>query len=181
MGASIDREREFAVSQKSEAFCVDVRDDCFLINGQRLEVPSVISEFETVLGKARGVKFEMSSRDLELMKFLMNEDGSGRTNYAWDELGMMGYTNNGTTVKTFGVVFKKPRVITDATPDFLFGGKFTVNGADWYDFISGGVDRGTSRHARVGKLALCAAYLDCDRDNELECPKDNFSGIEISL
>ena len=181
MGASIEREREFAVSRKSEGCCVDVRDDCFLINGQRLEIPSAVSEFEAVLGKARGVKFELSGVDLDFLKFVMNEDASGRTNYAWDELGMMGYTNNGTTVKTFGVVFKKPRVITDATPDFLFGGKFTVNGADWYDVISGGVDRGTSRHARVGKLTLCAAYLDCDRDNELDSPRENFSGIEISL
>ncbi len=181
MGLLKKAEPEFIVSPKSESFCIDVRDNGFIINGQRLEVPLIISEFEAVLGKARGVRFKMSERDLELMRLVLHEDGSGRTNYAWDELGMMCYTNNGTVVNTFGVIFSKPCVITDATPGFLYGGSFTINGADWFDVILGGVDQGTSRHARVGDLTLCAAYIDCDRDNELECPRDNFSGIEISL
>lgn len=181
MGLFGKAEPEFTIAPKSETVWIDVRENGFVINDKRLGIPSVISEFEAVLGKSRGVMFRTSEKDLELMRLVLHEDGSKRTNYAWDDLGMMCYTNNGTVVNTFAVIFNKPRVITDATPKYLFGGRFTVGGEDWYNVIPGGDDLGTSRHARVGDLILCASYLDCDRDNETDCPRDNFSGIEISL
>lgn len=172
--------REFKVAPKSGSLTVDIGDDGFVINGNKLEIPITIDKLREILGKPRRDACRTSKRDKKITELLMHEYVSKRVNYVWDKFGMMCYTNNGTVVNAFAVIMNKPRVVTPSVPRALFGGRVRINGEDWHKAVLRGEDSGFSRHLNVGHFLIVSSYINCDCDNS-ECPRDNFSGVEISL
>lgn len=174
------KKRASVVSEVTKNFTVDVRGDCFIVNGSRLEVPIHIDALTRVLGEPRRVSFKTKPEDRELLERLHNEPVTDRVNYAWDELGLMCYTANGKVVNTFGICMQSVKYNSPSDPKGLFGGTVLIGGQPWFPLIMRGEDCGVMREFNFGEYLLTAEYTDFDQDDETRTEKD-FTGIEIQL
>lgn len=168
------------ISEVSKNFSIDIRDDCFVINGQKLEVPMHIDALSKVLGEPRAKHFKTDSETQHVLEVMHSEPISNRVNYTWDELGLMCYTYNGKVVNTFGICIQPQTNDSPSNPKMLFGGKLTINGEAWLPVIKAGRDEDVFRELYVGNYLITAEYTDFDQDDETR-DETSFTGLEIQL
>lgn len=165
----------------TEGYVIDIRGDCFIINGTRIEVPTHIDKLTAVLGKPRAEKFKNKPGDKEFFERTEHEQVTKRVNYMWDELGLKAYTLNGSVVNTFEIEFKKADYETKrSATKTKFKGTVTVNGNPWFGEIMAGKDFEVFRRRIVGNYSLTAEYADFEQDDDTRTEND-FTGIEIQL
>lgn len=168
------------ISERSKSMTIDIQGDCFVINGNKFEIPMHVDALSAILGKPRAVKFKT---DPEMMAFLEELEGApvtNRVNYAWDDLGLMCYTLNGKVINAFGIHLRQQTHNSPANPQTHFGGKITINGQDWFPIVMAGKDEDTSRHVILGNLSLTASYSDYYQDDSTR-DETSFSTFEIQL
>lgn len=168
------------VSEKTVGCTIDIRGDCFVINGKKLEVPMHIDALSAVLGTPRRVAFKTKEDDRRFVEEVMHDTMTQRVNYTWDDLGLMCYTYNGSVVNTFGIRLNPSDCKAPSEPKKLFGGKLTINGGHWLPAALAGEDCDVFRHIYVGEYLLTAEYTDFDQDDSTR-DESSFTGIEIQL
>lgn len=168
------------VSEKSKGYSIDIRDDCFVINGQKLEVPMHIDALTKVLGEPRAKHFRTDAQSQHFLEALHGEPVSNRVNYTWDELGLMCYTHNGKVVNTFGICIQPQTNDSPSNPKMLFGGTITINGGAWLPVVLAGRDEDVFREFYVGNYLITAEYTDFDQDDSTR-GETSFTGLEIQL
>lgn len=169
-----------AASVKAADFTIDIRGDCFIVNGSRLEVPMHIEALARVLGEPRRNRFRTGRGDREILEQLYGTPVTDRVNYTWDELGLMCYTYNGKVVNTFGICTQTSESRAPSNPRSLYSGKLLIGGQPWFDVIMRGEDCEVMRELRFGEYLLTAEYTDFDQDDSTRTEKD-LTGIEIQL
>lgn len=175
------KKKKYEVKENSKGFTIDIRSDCFMINGKRLDVPIHIDALSEAFGKPRKTSFKTSNEDREIYEKLHpGEFLVQRVNYTWDDLGLMCYTNNGSVVNCFGICLNETNYNVASNPKCLFGGTVLINGRPWLGEILGGKDSEVFRELIVGDYLLTAEYTDFDQDDSTRGESD-FTGIEIQL
>lgn len=169
------------VSGNSGAFTIDIREDGFLINGRRMDVPIHISALSEILGKPRRTAFKTSEEDKEVYaKMHPGEILVQRVNYTWDDLGLMCYTNNGSVVNCFGICLNPTDYKVDSHPKSLFKGTVLINGRPWLGVMKAGKDLEVMRKIVLGSYSVVAEYTDFEQDDSTR-NESSFTGIEIQL
>lgn len=165
----------------TEGYVIDIRDDCFVVNGQRLEVPMHIDALAKALGKPRAKHFKTKESDREITERIAGEPITDRVNYFWDELGLKAYTYNGSVVNTFGIQFTKADYETkNIGTKAKFKGTVTINGQPWLSAAMAGRDKEVFREFNVGNYLITAEYTDFEQDDATR-DETSFTGLEIQL
>lgn len=175
----------FDIFKKTEElsadFTIDIRDDCFIINGQKLEVPIHIEALTRALGTPRAKRFRNKAESEHVLEVLHSETISKRVNYFWDSLGLKAYTYNGSVVNTFAIQFNKADYESGRSgAKTKFKGTVTINGEPWFPVVMAGEDMEVFREINVGNYLLTAEYTDFEQEDSTRGEKD-FTGIEIQL
>lgn len=168
------------ISERSKSMTIDIQGDCFVINGNKFEIPMHIDALSAILGKPRAVKFKTDPEMREFLEELENTPVTNRVNYAWDDLGLMCYALNGKVINAFGIHLRQQTHNSPANPKTHFGGKITINGQHWLPIVMSGVDEDTSRHVILGNLTMTASYSDCYQDDSTR-DETSFTAFEIQL
>ena len=170
-----------AVGQSS-GITIDIREDGLVINEKKLDVPTHIKALSDIFGKPRKIPCKTSEEDREVYaKLHPGEIIVQRVNYAWDELGLMCYTNNGSVVNCFGIEFNPPESYNSAsTPKKMFGGTVLINGKPWLGVMMAGKDLEVFRKIILGNYSVIAEYIDFEQDDSTR-DESSFTGIEIQL
>lgn len=164
----------------SAKFSIDIRDDCFVVNGQKLEVPIHIDALCRVLGAPRKKGFRTDEEDRAVLEQVRGGPISKRVNYYWDNLGLMCYTDNGEVAGCFGITFRHADYGAAVQPKELYTGNVTINGQPWFDVMKNGEDCEFFLEKQVGFYKLTAEYADFDQPAD-ERTEESFNGIEIQL
>lgn len=166
---------------RSSEFTIDIRENCFIINGKRMEVPIHIDALSEVLGKPRKTAFKTKDEDREIYaKLHPGEELTQRVNYTWDDLGLMCYTGNKTVVNCFGICLNETDYNVASNPKQLYGGKLLICGKPWLETVKKGEDCDVMRQLIVGTYLITAEYTDFDQDDDTR-DESSFTGIEIQL
>lgn len=168
------------ISELSKSYSIDIRSDCFVINGKRLDIPIHIDGLTAVLGKPREKHFKTDDTAKHVLEVMHGEPVTNRVNYTWDDLGLMCYTHNGKVVNVFGICTGQQISDSPSNPSSLYGGKLTINGEHWLPAILAGKDCDVFREVKVGNYLLTAEYADFDQDDATR-NESSFTGIEINL
>ncbi len=149
------------------------------INGTLVDIPTHLSALAKLLGKPRAIGFET---DDEIREFLEKTEGEGmvtkRVNYAWDELGLLAYTHNGSVVNCFSIQLK-PSISKNA-PRGVFGGVAAINGEDWFSVMKSGKDGMFLAEFRLGNYKIVSEKSDFQK-NLADCGREDFNCVDIQL
>lgn len=168
------------VEERSREYTIDIRDDCFVINGIRLEIPIHIDALKKALGEPRAQRF-IKQKNRPLNELIAGEPVTNRTNYFWDSLGLKAYTYNGSVVNTFAIQFIKADYENNKIgARTKFKGTVTINGGDWLPVVLAGEDKEVFREFAVGEYLINAEYTDFDQDDSAR-DETSFTGLEIQL
>lgn len=169
------------VEERSGGYTIDILGDCFVVNGERLEVPIHIDALTRVLGEPRAKRFKTKEKDRGINELIAGEAITDRTNYFWDSLGLKAYTYNGSVVNTFGIQFAKADYESAKIGSKTkFKGVVTINGQPWFPVVMAGKDKEVFREVQVGNYLVTAEYTDFDQDDSTRGETD-FTGLEIQL
>lgn len=127
-----------------------------VLNGRCISLPSNISEFTAILGRARKIKTKQGS------------------NYTWDDQGVYCYTRDGKTVHTFGIFFMKGEIDLETHPKNSYDGEFTINGQDWKAQLANGENAAVLASLRLGAYTATgefASFVD----------PSNYSVVEFGI
>lgn len=151
------------------------------IDGKPVDMPTHISALEKLLGKPRGVKYKTSE---ESMEFLERTHGKGmivnRVNYAWDDLGLYCYTNNGTVLSAFGIRLSMQGDEYKHSPKRPFKGRVTIDGKPWFGVMNSAEDREVFRRLELDCYSIIAEYTDPFDEPDSRTEK-SYTTIEINL
>ena len=173
--------KKSAVSGNLGNITIDIREDGFVINGRRMDVPIHITALSDILGKPRRTAFKTSEEDKEVYaKMHPGEILVRRINYTWDDLGLMCYTNNGSVANCFGICLNPTDYNVESHPRSLFKGTVLINGKPWLGAVMAGKDLEVFRRIIVGSYSLVAEYTDFEQDDSTR-DESSFTGIEIQL
>ncbi len=149
------------------------------INGTLVDIPTHLSALANLLGKPRAIGFET---DNEIREFLEKSEGAGmvtkRVNYAWDELGLLAYTHNGSVVNCFSIQLK-PSTSKNA-PRGVFGGVATINGEDWFSVMKSGKDGMFLAEYRLGNYKIISEKSDFKK-SLADSGREDFNCVDIQL
>lgn len=159
---------------------IDIRKHCFVINGNKLEVPMHINALSAVLGEPRAHKFKTEAKAREYLEQSNGEPITNRVNYTWDALGLMCYTHNGKVVNTFAIQLGEQINNSPSNAKSTFKGTITINGMPWLHVIMAGNDCEVMRQAYVGDYLITAEYTDFMQDDNTR-DETSFTGLEIQL
>lgn len=179
-GGLFGKKTEKASGFSSRNYSIDIRDDCFVINGSKLDLPIHIEALAAVLGKPRAVSFKTKAEDRAFLEKLHSEPVTNRVNYTWDELGLMCYTYNGKVVNTFGICIQPQTNKAQSNPKSLFEGVITMNGQPWLPIVKAGKDCEVMREVHFGSYLISAEYTDFMQD-DITRDETSFTGLEIQL
>lgn len=169
------------ISERSKSMTIDIRNDGFTINGEKLEIPMHIDTLIKILGEPRGVKHKTNAEDREFLEEMHNEPVTKRINYTWDDLGLKCYTLNGKVVNTFGISLNPNDIYIECDPKTLFGGTVTIMGDDWFEAVMMGEDKEFIRNLAIGDFMLVTAEYTDPFVDDSQRDKSSFTCIEISL
>ena len=178
--ALFGKKTEKASGVSSRDYSIDIRDNCFVINGQKLDLPIHIGALTAVLGKPRSVSFKTNDKDREFLEDLHSEPVTNRVNYTWDKLGLMCYTYNGKVVNTFGICIQPQTNNSPSNPKGLFEGRLTMNGLPWLPVVMAGKDCEVMREVYMGSYLISAEYVDFGQEDSTR-DETSFTGLEIQL
>lgn len=160
---------------------INITGSGLFINGVPVDMPTHISALEKLLGKPRAVEFKTKEEDRE---FLEQVHGKGmivkRVNYAWDDLGLYCYTNNGTVLSAFGIRLSKQGDEYKHYPKGTFNGTLTIDGKPWFGVINSAEDREVFRRLELDCYSIIGEYTD-PFDEPNSRTEKSYSNIEINL
>lgn len=159
---------------------IDIKKHCFVINGNKLEVPMHINALSAVLGEPRAHKFKTEAKTREVLEKSSGEPVTNRVNYTWDALGLMCYTHNGKVVNTFAIQLGEQTNNSPSNAKCHFKGTLTINGMSWLPVIMAGKDCDVMRQAYIGDYLITAEYTDFEQDDSTRT-EASFTGLEIQL
>lgn len=172
--------RPVEISERSKSITIDIRDDCFMIDDKRFDIPADIDAFKNVFGEPRVTEFETTDAMREFLEESSGKPMTNRANYTWDELGLECYTYDGKTVNSFCIYLNTSEHESDAAPHMMFGGKLTINGQHWLLIIKSGKIRGFYPHAYVGKYSLTAGLIDSNQKVS-KTNETSFTSVNIAV
>lgn len=168
-------------AEETRSYTIDIRDDCFVINEERLEVPIHIDALTRILGEPRAKHFKTKDSEREINEEIAGEPITDRTNYFWDGMGLKAYTYNGSVVNTFGIQFIKADYETSKSgTKAKFKGTVTINGEPWLPVVLAGEDNEFMRHVYLENYLITAEYTDFEQDDSTR-DESSFTGLEIQL
>lgn len=159
---------------------IDICKHCFVINGNKLEVPMHINALSAVLGEPRAHKFKTEAKTREMLEKSGGEPVTNRVNYTWDALGLMCYTHNGKVVNTFAIQLGEQINNSPSNAKCTFKGTITIGGMPWLSVIMAGKDCDVMRQAYIGDYLITAEYTDFMQDDSTRT-EASFTGLEIQL
>lgn len=159
---------------------IDIKKHCFVINGNKLEVPIHINALSEVLGEPRAHRFKTEAKTREVLERNSREPITNRVNYTWDALGLMCYTHNGKVVNTFAIQLGEQTNNSPSNAKRHFAGTLTINGMPWLPVIMAGKDCDVMRQAYIGDYLITAEYTDFEQDDQTR-DENSFTGLEIQL
>lgn len=149
------------------------------INGTLVDIPTHLSVLAKLLGKPRTIGFET---DKEIREFLEKSEGEGmvtkRVNYAWDNLGLLAYTHNGSVVNCFSIQLK-PSTSKNA-PRGVFVGVATINGEDWFSVMKSGTDGMFLTEFRLGNYKIISEKSNFQK-SLADSVREDFNCVDIQL
>lgn len=152
-----------------------------VIDGVPVDMPTHISALEKILGQPRAVKYKTSEESLE---YLEQVHGKGmivsRVNYAWDDLGIYCYTNNGTVLSAFGIRLSKQGNEYKHYPHTTFKGTVTIDGRPWFDVLNSAEDKEVFRRLELDCYSIIGDYTDPFDEPESRTEK-SYCSIEVNL
>lgn len=158
---------------------IDLNEQGIVIDGKQIDFPMHIDILVELLGKPRATEFKL---DPETRAFLERRAGKGmvtnRVNYAWDELGLLAYTNNGKVVSCFSIQLK-PTTLKYA-PTSVFPGEVTINGSDWFSAMSTGGDGQFLTAYILGSYKITSEKSDFSKDAS-QCTRDDYNNVDIQI
>lgn len=151
------------------------------INGQPMNLPTHISSAEKLFGKPRKITYKTKP---ETREFLQNIRGKGmvtkRVNYAWDDIGVYCYTDNGRVISAFGIRLSMQGGNFKHSPKSAFCGTVTIEGRPWFEVMNSAEDMEFFRKKKIGVYSVVAEYSDLFELSEKRTEK-SYSGIEIDF
>lgn len=169
----------FSVKKQASVSEINYTAQKLVIDGKEIDFPIHIEILSEILGKPRATEFET---DDELRAWLEKSEGVGmvtrRVNYAWDDLGLLAYTNNGTVAKCFSVLLK-PSDLKYA-PRSVYKGKLTINGNDWFSAMKTGENGQFLSEYVLGDYKITAEKSDFSKDVS-ECSSEDFNCVDIQI
>lgn len=151
-----DDPAEVDFEYQGERLSLDYSPSGMVLGGRCISLPADISEFTSILGKARRVKTKMGA------------------NYTWDKLGVYCYTRDGKKVHTFGVFFRQGEIELETLPKNLYDGEFTINGQDWVAQLAKGENADVLISLRLGAYTATGEFA-CFGD------PSSYSVVELGL
>ena len=179
-GSLFGKKTEKASGFSSKNYTIDICDNYFVINGNKLDLPIHIDALAAVLGKPRSVSFKTDEKDRQFLEELHSEPVTKRVNYTWDALGLKCYTLNGKVVNTFGICTQPQTNNAPSNPKGLFEGRITINGQPWLPVVMAGKDCEVMREVYLGSYLISAEYTDFEQD-DVTRDETSFTGLEIQL
>lgn len=148
-------------------------------DGVLVDIPTHISALEKLLGKPRAIKFETNAG---IKNTLERDAGVGmvtnRVNYAWDELGLLAYTHNGSVVNCFSIQLK-PSTSRNA-PRGVFGGTALIDGEDWFSVMKSGNDGMFLIEYRLGDYKIISEKSKFGKSIS-DSEREDFNCVDIQL
>ena len=158
---------------------IDLTDRNIVIDGKAFDFPVHVELLTNLLGNPRATAFET---DAETRAFLEKRYGVGmvtkRVNYAWDDLGLLAYTHNGSIVNCFSILLK-PTDLRYA-PRSVFKGEVTINGEDWFSKMSSGENGEFISEYVLDGYKITSEKSDFGKEVS-ECTRDDFNCVDIQL
>lgn len=160
---------------------IDITGSGLYINGTSVDMPTHISALEKLLGKPRAEKYKTKE---ETVEYLESVHGKGmivnRANYAWDDLGLYCYTNNGTVLSAFGIRLSKQGDEYKHYPKAEFKGTVTIEGKPWFAVMNSAEDKEVFRRLELGCYSIIADYTDPFDEPDSRTEK-SYTCIEVNL
>ena len=161
-------------------FTIDITANGVKINGKKkFSLPVDMKKLSKIFRNPRAVGFETKREDKEFLEAMHGKNTvTNRVNYAWDNLGVYAYTQNGKTASCFGIRVGENVNMYPHMPKVPCRGIVTVNGAPWLPALKRGEDTMVFLRIQVGAYGVIAEYTDDDIDPQQRTEKD-FTEIEI--
>ncbi len=135
----------------------------FLVIGDRaIEIPCHIDTLKEIFGEPEKHVFG----DIAGISESLNAVLPMRTNYVWNEWGVIAYTYNGFAVATLEFRLRPTKTEGYKEPSFypqnMFSGKITINGKPWIEFIRDGElsETETFKKVNYGKFKVFGELAD---------------------
>lgn len=135
----------------------------FLVIGDRaIEIPCHIDTLKEIFGEPEKYVFGEISGISDSLNAVLPV----RTNYVWNELGVIAYTYNGFAVATLEFRLRPTRTKGYEEPSFypekMFSGNITINGKPWIELIRDGELSETEIFKKVdyGKFKVFGGLAD---------------------
>lgn len=160
---------------------IDISDSGLTIDGVHVDMPIHISTIAKLLGKPRAVAYKTSAESRE---FLEGMRGKGmvtkRVNYAWDDLGLYCYTENGAVLSTFGIRLSQQGDSYKHSPRKPFCGTVTINGRPWFEVLNTAEDMEVFRRYELECYSIIGEYTDPFEPPDSRT-EQSYSIIEVGM
>ncbi|MBE6901980.1 MAG: hypothetical protein E7478_05855 [Ruminococcaceae bacterium] len=172
----------------SQNIAINVAEEYVEINGKQFTLPIKMEELVQLFGEAEKETFGkvnieyLTQEDNDMINRSVSEQ---RANFAWDDLGLYAFTNEGRYAKTL-MVRLRPRVDHDDPehyPTNMFGGTLTINGAHWFEFlkpVKPKYSNSASKGRVLGRHIIYGSFTDRDFKDKKRTDK-HYANIQISL
>lgn len=165
----------------AEIRSINITESGLEIDGNPMNLPTHISVAEKLFGKPRKIVYEM---DKNTQDYLESIRGKGmvtkRVNYAWDDIGVYCYTDNGAVLSAFGIRLSKQGDEYKHYPRSPFGGTVTINGKPWFGIINTAEDREVFRRHEMDCYSVVGEYTDPFDEPDARTEK-GYSCIEVNM
>lgn len=172
----------------SQNISINVTEEYVEINGKQFTLPVKMEELVQLFGEPQKHTFGkvniefLSQEDNDMINSSVSEQ---RANFAWNDLGLYAFTNEGRYAKTL-MVMLRPR--TDGTdpehyPTNMFGGTLTVNGGSWFEFlkpVKTEYSNSASKGRVLGRYIIYGHFTTRDFKDKKRTDS-HYSNIQISL
>ena len=172
----------------SEHISIDVNEEYVTINGTKLTLPIKINTLIEFFGEPEIQTFEgfhIDVQDKEINDFFNSALSGKRANYSWNELGLYAFTQDSANVTTLMMMLRPS--INPETPDIypknMYGGKFTINGGEWFPVmkpVKTKYSNSSEKNIKLGRHRIFGSFTDRDKKDKKRTEK-NYTHIDISL
>lgn len=172
----------------SQDITINVTDEYVEINGKQFTLPIKMEELFDIFGEAQKHTFGkvnieyLTQEDNDMINNSVSEQ---RANFAWNDLGLYTFTNEGRYAKTLMLRFRPSTDNDDPEhyPTNMFGGTLTINGAHWFEFlkpVKTKYSNSSDKSRVIGRYIIYGSFTERDFKDKKRTDK-HYSSIQISL
>ena len=172
----------------SQNISINVTEEHIEINGKQYTLPIKMEELVQLFGEP--VKHTFGKVNIEFLTqeqndMINNSVSEQRANFAWNELGLYAFTNEGKYAKAL-MVRLRPRVDRDAPehyPTNMFGGTLTINGEHWFEFlkpVKPEYSNSSNKKRALGRYIIFGDFTEREFKDKKRTDK-HYGHIQISL